>query len=504
MSIKVGKKWQRAFVLIKNADNKREEEKKEEESLKSESLSYFSERRSPDETRKISKTSDFYRNQNRWKIAFNLLQKRKEENGNISQLERLGRPLDFTETSGQSDVKVFPDFVLLKGSEDVLSLIDEELLPVERTEEPKKCSIVTINHTNKGHLMIPLLREEEQPLICRQYNCFKIEDIKNIMIAKSKKKKYRKIAMSCSLSGPFYQLVGILHLNITIETRMLGRRGTEAIEKEIEEVIWKHRSTKYIRPNSTVQENLPSALANMSCENCLGSALDDCARCGGDGVVECPQCGGMGDMACQDEVSLCDDVEFDMGDGHEEQENEGYEIGTEVSNGVHMKEADCGDCDNCGGDGEVECMTCGGVQVRCKNCTDGVYKKFTIARKEHVLRKAPNIFRDYPPFTSQLTGWLSNCRPLFVSPLQDLPESENKQKLLKIVQTELKNVKKECDLSPSRKVIFSPSSKPTIEWIPLHIVQYSHSKESGLMFIGGRDCSLYKIKRETSNKCSLM
>ena len=43
-----------------------------------------------------------------------------------------------------------------------------------------------------------------------------------------------------------------------------------------------------------------------------------------------------------------------MGDGHEEQENEGYEIGTEVSNGVHMKEADCGDCDNCGGDGEVE------------------------------------------------------------------------------------------------------------------------------------------------------
>ena len=61
--------------------------------------------------------------------------------------------------------------------------------------------------------MIPLLREEEQPPICRQYNCFKIEDIKNIMIAKSKKKKNRRIAINCSLSGPFYQLVGILHLN---------------------------------------------------------------------------------------------------------------------------------------------------------------------------------------------------------------------------------------------------------------------------------------------------
>ena len=99
---------------------------------------------------------------------------------------------------------------------------------------------------------------------------------------------------------------------------MLGRRGTEAIEKEIEEVIWKHRSSKHIRPNSTVQgkfrnseiivnfdlENLPPALANMSCENCLGSALDDCARCGGDGVVECPQCGGMGDMACQETVNF--------------------------------------------------------------------------------------------------------------------------------------------------------------------------------------------------------
>jgi len=55
---------------------------------------------------------------------------------------------------------------------------------------------------------------------------------------------------------------------------------------------------------NSLLENLPAVLANMSCENCLGSALDDCARCGGDGVVECPQCGGMGDMACQATVNF--------------------------------------------------------------------------------------------------------------------------------------------------------------------------------------------------------
>ena len=120
-----------------------------------------------------------------------------------------------------------------------------------------------------------------------------------------------------------------------------------------------------------------------------------------------------------------------------------------MHNGVHMKEADCGECDNCGGDGEVECMTCGGVQVRCKNCTDGVYKKFTISRKEHVLRKAPNVFRDYPPFTAALSSWLlNNCRPLFVTPLRDLPWSESKEKLVKIVKNEVSIIKKECDLSP--------------------------------------------------------
>ena len=39
----------------------------------------------------------------------------------------------------------------------------------------------------------------------------------------------------------------------------------------------------------------------------------------------------------QDEVSLCDDVEFDTGEANEEQDNEGYGESAEVRNGVHMK-----------------------------------------------------------------------------------------------------------------------------------------------------------------------
>ena len=104
--------------------------------------------------------------------------------------------------------------------------------------------------------MIPLLRPDQQPSICKEYNAFKTEQIKNIMIAKAKKAKERRLAINCSINEPFYQLVGILHFNILIETRMLGRCGTEEIEKEIEDVIWKHQSTKSIRPNATVQGSL--------------------------------------------------------------------------------------------------------------------------------------------------------------------------------------------------------------------------------------------------------
>ena len=56
----------------------------------------------------------------------------------------------------------------------------------------------------------------------------------------------------------------------------------------------------------------------------------------------------------------------------------------------------------------------------------------------------------------------------------------------------------------SRKVILSPDSKPTIEWIPLHMAQYAHAEESGMLFIGGRDCALHKIKKEKYSKCATM
>ena len=101
--------------------------------------------------------------------------------------------------------------------------------------------------------MIPLLRPDQQPPICAEYAAFKTAQIRNIMIAKTKKAKERRLALNCAINEPLYKLVGILHFKIMIETRMLGRCGTEKIEKEIEDLIWKHQSAKSIRPNATVQ-----------------------------------------------------------------------------------------------------------------------------------------------------------------------------------------------------------------------------------------------------------
>ena len=75
---------------------------------------------------------------------------------------------------------------------------------------------------------------------------------------------------------------------------MLGQTGNEPLAKSIENIIW---SVKYTFDDEKFdilhEANLPSELANITCNTCAGSCYISCGECSGEGTVECICCGGI-------------------------------------------------------------------------------------------------------------------------------------------------------------------------------------------------------------------
>jgi hypothetical protein len=118
----------------------------------------------------------------------------------------------------------------------------------------------------------------------------------------------------------------------------------------------------------------------LICSNCGQSGHESCSRCGGSGSLKCPTCSGSGQVTTYESEIRSREEPRLVAVGFDENGNPVYEMRRETQYyTVQVPRSETcgscggsgagGECDTCGGDGQVTCHRCGGGgTVQCGRC----------------------------------------------------------------------------------------------------------------------------------------